>query len=160
MLRFAVLFALLGCSTTLKAALPLTRRDVASINEEVDGKPASIQLRNEPCCRAGENVAVSANAVEWTDESKPPRRVRAPPEAVERITLRYHGHGALAGAAVGLAVGVALGALLATGINGDEAYLLRSISIWGLGITGALVFGLGGAIIGAPHHIDLTSPPP
>jgi hypothetical protein len=58
-------------------------------------------------------------------------------------------------------VGVALGALVATGLNGEEtAYFMRSASVIGLGIIGALLFGLGGAIIGAPHTIELRSPPP
>lgn len=156
----AISLALMGCSTTRAVSVPLTSADVASIDDEVKGRSAAIRLRNEPCCRSADDVVVSSGAVEWTEESKP-GRMRAPPEAVDRITVRDHTHGALAGAGVGLAVGVALGALVGIGFNGQEtAYFMRSVSVIGLGITGALVFGLGGAIIGAPHHIDLKAPPP
>jgi hypothetical protein len=88
-----------GCSATRAVSLPLTPPDVASINDEVHGRAAAIQLRDEPCCRGSDDVVVSSDAVDWTDEAKRGQRVHAPPEAVERITVRYHGHGALAGAA-------------------------------------------------------------
>ena len=77
----------------------------------------------------------------------PPRR-----EAVERITVRYHGHGALAGAGVGLATGVVLGALVTAGVHGEEtAGFVRSAVI--------TVFGISAAVRDcrwnhrrAPHH--------
>ena len=156
----SVLFALIGCSTTRAVSLPLTPPDVASINDEVKEKGAAIQLRKEPCCRGGEDVVVSSDAIEWTDEAKRGQRVRAPPEAVERITVRYHGHGALAGAGVGLATGVVLGALLTANVHGEEAGLVRSAVLTVFGISGALLFAIAGGIIGAPHTIELTSPPP
>jgi len=156
-----IFFALIGCSTTRAVSLPLTPADVAYINDEVKEKGAAIQLRKEPCCRDGEDVVVSSNAVEWTDEAKRGQRVRAPPEAVERITVRYHGQGALAGAGVGLATGVVLGTVIGAGIQGEEtAYFLRSAVVTFLGISGALLFAIAGGIIGAPHIIELTSPPP
>ncbi|TMA73531.1 MAG: hypothetical protein E6J58_02250 [Deltaproteobacteria bacterium] len=156
-----ILFALIGCSTTRAVSLPLTPPDVAFINDEVKEKGAAIQLRKEPCCRGGEDVVVSSDAIEWTDEAKRGQRVRAPPEAVERITVRYHGHGALAGAGVGLATGVVLGAVVAAGVHGEEtAGFVRSAVVTVFGISGALLFAIAGGIIGAPHTIELTSLPP
>ena len=155
-----IFFALIGCSTTRAVSLPLTAPDVASINDEVHGKAATLHLRNEHCCHGGEDIIVSPDAIEWTEESKPKQRLRAPPEAVERITVRNHGHGAIAGAGVGLATGVVLGALLAADVQGEEAGIVRSGILTVFAISGALLFAVAGGIIGAPHAIELTHPSP
>src|SRR3954462_9883642 len=101
-----ILFALIGCGTIRTVARPLSPQDAGSINDEVHGKIEAVELRNERCCRSGEEVVVSPETIEWTEDSPKRPRLRVPPEAVERITVRNHGRGAAVGAGIGLAAGL------------------------------------------------------
>ncbi|HZX97414.1 MAG TPA: hypothetical protein VFE90_23060 [Myxococcales bacterium] len=156
-----IAFALAACSTTRAVQRPVSAEDAASINAEVEGKTAAIQLRNAICCSNGEDVLVTPDAIEWTDESPARKRIRAPAEAVEQIIVRYHGDGAARGALVGGLVGAAIAVLAwipaAKGEESNEVLFFITVPF---AAAGALVFALIGGVVGLPHHIELTSPPP
>src|SRR5512140_426578 len=92
-----VLLALIGCSTTRTVTRPLSPHDAASINDQVHGRIAAVELRNENCCRRGAELVVSPETIEWTEDAPQRPRLRVPPEAVERITVRNHNRGAAVG---------------------------------------------------------------
>jgi hypothetical protein len=155
-----VLLALIGCSTTRTVARPLSPQDAASINDEVHGKIAAVELRNESCCRSGEEVVVSPETIEWTEDSPKRPRFRVPPEAVERLTVRNHGRGAAVGAGIGLVAGLTLGSVLAAQYSGDETYFMRSF-ITGITLVPVVLLStLVGAAVGTGYTFQLTSPPP
>jgi hypothetical protein len=150
-----------GCSTVRIVKQPLSETDAQSITRELEGKAASIKLSDQARSTDGADVLVTPAAVEWNQSgSYGQPRMQVPPEAIERITIRKRGRGALDGIFLGFGIGVAVG-LLNGATRGRESGLIAAIGAVEVGVASALILAFIGGAIGHPYSIELApSPPP
>ncbi len=149
-----------GCSTVRIVKQPLSDIDAQSITRELEGKAASIKLRDQARSTDGTDVVVTPAAVEWDQSmSSGQPRMQVPPEAIDRISFRKRARGALDGMLLGLGIGV--GVAMVNGVErGGERGALAIIGAVEVGLASALVLAFIGGAIGHPYSIELAPSPP
>jgi hypothetical protein len=174
-----------GCST-LTVHRPLSSEEVAQVNDVIDGRSATLAIYQDVApaptplapqavqpVRYVEVMEVSDAHVEretthWVQDNKP-RAV--PTEAVQQISVRRRGLGALAGSGIGLLSGIAVGATIGAIIGASQPGLFcqtaQQCNASGLDAIAGGVLGGGvgliagvvvGLLIGVPETIEFARP--
>jgi hypothetical protein len=153
----------LGCSITIAVRRPLSRSAVAQVNDEIDGRSATVQLKGEAEAIpvAEMNVGPVATLLRESPRDARPRSV--PTAALQQITFMDRSGGAVRGLGIGATLGAILGslagaysAILSCGVSeghGCNSYI--GPVLLG-GVLGAAIFGLLGTGIGVAIGDDTT----
>ncbi len=167
---FAVLVAWLGagCTRTLELQRPRSADEAAAINEAVGDRPAHVVLQGErkpgdpgPLLRGAvlesDEVQVAPGLTRWSQDGQP---VQVPTQAVEQISVRYHGRGALEGGAIGALSGALAGAACGAFIDqfrtGNDTRSAVLPAALGGAAMGLFIGGLAGLLVGHTETLDFT----